>query len=185
MTDYSRLYAENRRRGVRAEKFHAGKYGGTASDSDAYDREFEHFITEIKSAVAWSPQVKGGRLYAHKGRFLIKMDNHVMMQRLAERMGKMAVYCFFGIPVYEDCKWEIEPEKWLEKWLKWRQVDDMLRDPSKKRTITTVWHNKSEPENLRYIYVREIFPELEPSKQMKERIDDIFQEQKYHLQNLS
>jgi hypothetical protein len=182
MTDFSRLYAENRRRGVQTERFHAEKYGGIASGLDAYDREFEYFIAEIKSAVAWSPQVKDGRLYAHKGRFLIKMGNHTMMQRIAEKREKMAIYCFFGIPVYEDCGWECEPEKWLEKWLRWRQVDSMLRDPSKKRRITTLWHNKSEPENLRYIYVREIFPELEPSKQMKKRINDIFQEQKHQPQ---
>jgi hypothetical protein len=119
------------------EKVFAEKYGGVRYDDVGYDIEFPHFLVEVKGCLSWH---WSHEIYRSPGRYLINKMGHKTFKREADKQGKLAVYVFVKIPRHDDGKIETNPNKWQERWLRWRDVDDLVRNPEIGKSAKNKWH---------------------------------------------
>jgi len=139
----------NSTRGNEIEKIIVEKYSGIAAGHAGYDAELGACLLEIKSCAEWHVSYSKGKLYRHKGRFLINTEKHEEFKKAADAAGKKAVYAFVKIPRYDDGRLENDPSSWIEVWAKWEDVDRLVKNSASRRITKNRWHGS---DITRYYY---------------------------------
>ena len=152
------VYSSNRKRGHEIELAVAREhYGLFVGEEEPYDVDFEFIILEVKSCVEWVSSKTDGVVYRKPGRFLMREGPHEELVGIASRMGKEAYYCFVGTPRHDDGRIETRLKKFKEKWISWHDVDRMVKESGKKRSLMTKWHGQPVPVKYYYLYYNEVF----------------------------
>jgi len=127
--------------GVMAEKLEGNVVGPEAGRSGPYDVENKCCLIEVKSCARLTcDKTVKGKLYCHRGRFVIVQSSHDALRSEAERMSKTPEYCFV---MYEPKTLDVIKFKEVG----WGEVDQLLKESATTHsrggmTLLTLWNDK-------------------------------------------
>lgn len=139
-------------RGNLANRIVAARYDGTISEFGEIDVILSDLLLEVKTVLDLHV---GNYDYLYPGRISINADNHRAFKKRADALGKQAVYVFFKVPRYSLKNEENNPEKWIEAWVKWEDVNRLIK--STNRYAKNYVRKQNIMRHYYRIYVDEIF----------------------------